>query len=128
MSVRPIGRVLALNKRVYDDIPHVRRTRDKPEPQPHPSKAQAPHAVWCIDGRRMDCKLNGVTWWSMVILEGYSRHDTGRGSGPLRSQLGGAAGALYRLSTVRRPAAEAFRQRRGVYRQRVRSRLRPLGD
>ncbi|HSX77067.1 MAG TPA: DDE-type integrase/transposase/recombinase [Candidatus Saccharimonadia bacterium] len=54
-------------------MPHVRRTRDKPEPQPHPSKAQAPHAVWCIDGRRMDCKLDGGTWWSMVLLEGSSR-------------------------------------------------------
>src|SRR5712691_12314059 len=64
---------MALNKRVYDDIPHVRRTRDKPEPQPHPSKAQAPHEVWCIDGRMMDCKLDGVKWWSIVILEGYSR-------------------------------------------------------
>src|SRR6266446_9395686 len=64
---------MALNKRVYDDIPHVRRTRDKPEPQPHPSKAQAPHEVWFIDGRMMDCKLNGGKWWSLVILEGYSR-------------------------------------------------------
>ncbi len=64
---------MALNKRVYDDIPHVRRTRDKPEPQPHPYKAQAPHEVWFIDGRMMDFKLDGVKWWSIVILEGYSR-------------------------------------------------------
>ena len=60
VSVRTIGRVMALNKRVYDDIPHVRRTRDKPEPQPHPYKAQAPHEVWFIDGRMMDFKLDGV--------------------------------------------------------------------
>ena len=45
-----------------------------------------------------------------------------------QAQLGGAAGALYRLSPVRRSAADAFRQRRGVYLQRVRSRLHPLGD
>ena len=73
MYVRTIGRVMALNKRVYDDIPHVRRQRAKPDSQPHPYKAQAPHAVWFIDGRMMDCKLNGVKWWSIVILEGYSR-------------------------------------------------------
>jgi len=60
VSVRTIGRVMALNQRVYDDIPHVRRTRDQQDPQPHPSKAQSPHAVWFIDGRMMDCKLNGV--------------------------------------------------------------------
>ena len=73
VSVRTIGRVMALNKRVYDDIPHVRRTRDKHEPQPHPYKAQSPHEVWFIDGRMMDFKLNGVKWWSIVLLEGYSR-------------------------------------------------------
>jgi transposase InsO family protein len=73
VSVRTIGRVMALNKRVYDDIPHVRRTRDKQDPQPHPYKAQSPHEVWFIDGRMMDFKLNGVKWWSLVILEGYSR-------------------------------------------------------
>jgi hypothetical protein len=72
-SVRTIGRVMALNTRGYDDMPQVRRTRDKPEPQPHPSKAQAPHAVGCIDGRRMDGKLHGVKWGSLVLLEGYSR-------------------------------------------------------
>jgi transposase InsO family protein len=73
VSVRTIGRVMALNKRVYDDIPHVRRTRDKPDPQPHPYKAQSPHEVWFIDGRMMDFKLHGVKWWSIVLLEGYSR-------------------------------------------------------
>ncbi len=73
VSVRTIGRVMALNKRVHDDIPHVRRTRDKQDPQPHPYKAQSPHEVWFIDGRMMDFKLHGVKWWSIVILEGYSR-------------------------------------------------------
>ena len=50
---------MALNKRVYDDIPHVRHTRDKPEPQPHPYKAQAPHEFWFIDGRKMDFHWTG---------------------------------------------------------------------
>jgi transposase InsO family protein len=82
VSVRTIGRVMALNKRVYDDIPHVRRTCDKPEPQPHPYKAQAPHEVWFIDGRMMDFKLDGVKWWSIVILEGYSRTILGAAVAP----------------------------------------------
>jgi Integrase core domain len=73
VSVRTIGRVMALNKRVYDDMPHVRRQRAKPDPQPHPYKAQAPHEVWFIDGRQMDFPLHGIKWWSMVLLEGYSR-------------------------------------------------------
>jgi transposase InsO family protein len=73
VSVRTIGRVMALNKRVYDDIPHVRRPRAKSTPQPHPYKAQAPHEVWCIDGRQMDFALQGSKWWSIVLLEGYSR-------------------------------------------------------
>jgi hypothetical protein len=41
VSVRTIGRVMALNKRVYDDIPHVRRQRAQPDAQPHPYRAQA---------------------------------------------------------------------------------------
>lgn len=73
VSVRTIGRVMALNKRVYDDIPHVRRPRAKSTPQPHPYKAQAPHEVWFIDGRQMDFALQGSKWWSIVLLEGYSR-------------------------------------------------------
>jgi transposase InsO family protein/transposase len=73
VSVRTIGRVMVLNKRVYDDIPHGRRQRAKQDPQPHPYKAQSPHEVWFIDGRQMDFKLHGLKWWSIVMLEGYSR-------------------------------------------------------
>ena len=73
VSVRTIGRVMALNKRVYDDIPHVRRQRAKQAPQPHPYKAQAPHEVWFIDGRQRDFTLHGIKWWSLVLLAGYSR-------------------------------------------------------
>ena len=73
VSVRTIGRVMALNKRVYDDMPHVRRPRDKQAPQPHPYKAQSPHEIWFIDGRMMDFPLHGTKWWSIVMLEGYSR-------------------------------------------------------
>jgi transposase len=73
LSVRTVGRIMALNKQVYDDIPHVRRRGPKPPPQPHPYKARHPHQFWFIDGRMMDFALEGVRWWSLVILEGYSR-------------------------------------------------------
>jgi transposase InsO family protein len=73
LSVRTIGRVMALNRLVYDDIPHVPKRGVKPTPGPHPYKAQARHQYWFIDGRRMDFALDGVHWWSLIILEGYSR-------------------------------------------------------
>jgi hypothetical protein len=73
VSVRTIGRVMALNRLVYDDIPHVPKRGVKPAPGPHPYKAQARHQYWCIDGRRMDFALDGVRWWSLIILEGDSR-------------------------------------------------------
>ena len=73
ISVRTVGRMMALNQRVDDDLPHVPQPGRPQPPQPHPSKAQQRHAYGCIDGRQMDVALNGVTWWSLVILEGYSR-------------------------------------------------------
>jgi transposase InsO family protein len=73
VSVRTIGRVMALNRLVYDDIPHVPKRGVKPATGPHPYKAQARHQDWFIDGRRLDFALDGVHWWSLIILEGYSR-------------------------------------------------------
>ena len=73
LSARTVGRIMALNKRVYDDIPHVPQRGHKPPPQPHPYKAQYRHEYWFIDGRQMDIALDGVKWWSILILEGYSR-------------------------------------------------------
>jgi len=64
---------MALNKEVYDDIPHVRKRGPKLPPQPHPYKAVRPHQYWFIDGRMMDFALDGVQWWSLVMLDGYSR-------------------------------------------------------
>jgi transposase/transposase InsO family protein len=68
-----VGRVMALNKRVYPDIPHVAKKRRKKEPQPHPFKASVAHEYWFIDGRMMDFEIEGVRWWSIIILDGYSR-------------------------------------------------------
>lgn len=43
VSVRTVGRVMALNRLVYDDIPHVRRQGVKSAPGPHPYKARYRH-------------------------------------------------------------------------------------
>jgi hypothetical protein len=73
LSVRTVGRIMALNKGVYDDIPHVPKKGVKRAPGPHPYKACHPHEFWFIDGRMMDFALDGVRWWSLIILDGYSR-------------------------------------------------------
>jgi transposase len=73
ISTRTVGRIMAINKQVYDDIPHVPHKGPKPRPQPHPYKATRPHQYWFIDGRKMDFDTEGVRWWSLIILEGYSR-------------------------------------------------------
>ena len=73
IAVRTVGRIMALNKQVYDDIPHVARQRLKKPAQPHPYKAAHPHQYWFIDGRQMDFALDGAKWWSLILLDGYSR-------------------------------------------------------
>lgn len=70
---RTVGRVMTLNKRLYPDIPHVVKKRNKKEPQPHPFKASVAHEYWFIDGRIMDFEIDGVKWWSIIVLDGYSR-------------------------------------------------------
>src|SRR6266542_6060277 len=65
---------MAVNRQVYDDIHHVGRKRTrKTEPQLHPFKASVAHEYWFIDGRKMDFALDGVKWWSLILLDGYSR-------------------------------------------------------
>ena len=65
---------MALNRQVYKDIPGTASQRtSKAEPQPHPFKATAAHEYWFIDGRMMDFALEGHRWWSLIILDGYSR-------------------------------------------------------
>jgi transposase InsO family protein len=73
ISVRTVERIMALNRQLYDDIPHGRTTGAQPPPQPHPYKAVAPHQYWFIDGRKMDFAIAGVKWWSLILLDGYSR-------------------------------------------------------
>ncbi len=74
LSVRTIERIMASNRRVYKDIPGTAPQRaPKGAPQPHPFKATAAHEYWFIDGRMMDFALAGHRWWSLIILDGYSR-------------------------------------------------------
>jgi hypothetical protein len=73
VAVRTGGRLLALNRLVYDDSPHVPKRGLKPPPGPHPSKATLRHQYWFIDGRRLDVAREGVHWWSLILLEGSSR-------------------------------------------------------
>lgn len=74
LSVRTVERIMALNRQVYKDIPGTGRKRHTPtEPQLHPFKATAAHEYWFIDGRMMDFALEGHRWWSLIILDGYSR-------------------------------------------------------
>ncbi|MDQ3829843.1 MAG: helix-turn-helix domain-containing protein [Candidatus Tectomicrobia bacterium] len=73
IAVRTVGRIMALNRLVYDDIPHVPKRGVKRIPGPHPYKASHRHQYWFIDGRQLDFRVDGVKWWSLMILEGYSR-------------------------------------------------------
>jgi len=74
LSVRTVERIMALNRQVYPDIPGTAgHHTPKAAPQPHPFKARAAHEYWFIDGRMMDFALEGHRWWSLIILDGYSR-------------------------------------------------------
>jgi transposase len=46
ISVRTVGRIMALNKLVYDDIPHVPKRGVPKAPGPHPYKASHRHQYW----------------------------------------------------------------------------------
>jgi hypothetical protein len=74
LSVRTVERIMAVNRQVYDDIPHGAKPRPSQTASGlHPFKAAFAHEYWFIDGRIMDFALDGVKWWSLIILDGYSR-------------------------------------------------------
>ena len=56
----------------------------------------------------MDFALAGVKWWSLIVLDGYSRTMLAGAVAPLGGELGGHDGALYRVSALWRPAALDF--------------------
>src|SRR6266568_3999062 len=106
ISVRTVGRIMALNRQVYDDIPH-RPTQDAPkDPRPHPYRATAPHEFWFIDGRKMDFAIEGVKWWSLIILDGYSRTMLAGAVAPTEASWG-ALMVLY-TACLRYGAHQAF--------------------
>jgi transposase len=80
VSVRTIGRIMALKRQVYDDIPQPRRPEAKKPPQPHPYKATRPHQYWFIDGREMDFALEGVKWWRLWLLEAIRKYGLAKNS------------------------------------------------
>jgi transposase InsO family protein len=74
LSVRTVERIMAINRRVSQDLPGTAPHRaPQAEPQPQPCKATAAHEYGCIDGRMMDGALEGHRWWSRIILDGSSR-------------------------------------------------------
>ena len=73
ISERTVGRLMALNKLVYDAIPRVPSKGGKRVPGRHPDKASPRHQYWFIAGRRLDFRVDGSKWWSLIILEGDSR-------------------------------------------------------
>jgi transposase len=50
ISERTVGRVMALNQQVYDDIPHVDKPTSTPAPGPHPTKPRRPTSIGALTG------------------------------------------------------------------------------
>jgi hypothetical protein len=73
LAGRTVGRMMALQKPVSDDLPPGRTTGPQLPPQPPPDNARPPHACWCLDGRLLDCALEGGRWCSLISLDGSSR-------------------------------------------------------
>ena len=85
---------MALNQPLYTAIPHVRAPGAQRAPAPPPSKAHAPHAYGFLDGRKMAGALDGVTWGSLRVLEGYARTMRAGAVAPTEAR-GGALVGLY---------------------------------
>ena len=69
VSERTIGRAMAFNRFVHEELSH--QPTEKP-PKAHPFKARTWHQFWFIDHRYLE-KMDGVQYYSLCILEGYSR-------------------------------------------------------
>lgn len=69
VSERTIGRAMAFNRFVHEELSR----QDVPKPaRLHPFKARTWHQYWFIDHRYLE-KIDGVQYYSLCILEGYSR-------------------------------------------------------
>jgi len=69
VSERTIGRAMAFNRFVHEELS---RQETPKSTKPHPFKARTWHQYWFIDHRYLE-KIDGVQYYSLCILEGYSR-------------------------------------------------------
>ena len=120
LSVRTVERIMALNRQVYTDIPGT-AAHHAPQaaPQPHPFKAtrgarvlvyRRPHDGFCLGG-------------PPLVEPDHPRrlfaHHAGGRRGPIRGELGGPDGALYRVSALWGPRPLDFGQRRRLHLRRL---------
>lgn len=70
ISPRTCGRILALNRKLYNLPPPARASH---EPKPMPFAAQYRHQIWSVDLRYIDHKLDRDKVYCLSILENYSR-------------------------------------------------------
>jgi len=88
ISVCTGGRIMALNQQGDDDRPQGARPRRQKPAQPHPYQASHPHQYGCMDGRQRALALAGVTWWSMLRVDGYSRPRLAGAVAPVEASWG----------------------------------------
>ncbi len=70
LSPRTVGRMLALNRKLYN-LPEVERhPREK---KPMPFRAAYRHQYWSVDIRYLDHQLGGGNVYVITVLENYSR-------------------------------------------------------
>ncbi|BCM94545.1 hypothetical protein IAD21_06452 (plasmid) [Abditibacteriota bacterium] len=69
VSERTVGKAMAFNRFVYEELS---REHAPKAPRTHPFKARTWHQYWFIDHRYLE-KIDGVQYYSLCILEGYSR-------------------------------------------------------
>jgi len=74
LSVRTLERIMAINRQGDADLlPGGRTPPRKTTPGGPPLKASVAHEYGFIDGRMMDCTLEGAPWWRLIVLDGSSR-------------------------------------------------------
>ena len=64
-----VGRALAFHRFAYAELS---REEPKKPPREHPYKSRTWHQFWFIDHRYLS-KIDGIQYYSLCILEGYSR-------------------------------------------------------
>jgi transposase len=67
LSTTTVGRAMRFNRFVYSEM-----AKEQSPPRPHPFKSRTWHQFWFIDHRYL-IKIDGIQYYSLCILEGYSR-------------------------------------------------------